>query len=143
MRLEIQSRKHSSPMKAIALAVGVVVVLAGAVVFKLRADNNAELEAQRASALKAEQEFAKREQETQRKYQAMVDQKSRDLATAKSEEERNRIRKEMEDEREKERARRSRSSTRPAAAPSNRPSTPAGVRKPREITDDPLDGLKL
>jgi hypothetical protein len=142
MRLEIQSRKHSSPMKGIAVAVGVMVVLAGGLLFKVRSDNNAELEASRAAALKQEQEFAKREQETQRKYQAMVDQKSRDLATAKSEEERNRIRKEMEDEREKERARRDRT-RRQATTPSNRPSTPPAVKRPREITDDPLDGLKL
>jgi hypothetical protein len=94
-----------------------------------------------ADQIRKEQEFAKREQESQRKYQAMVDQKSRDLATAKSEEERNRIRKEMEDEREKERARRARAPSR-AATPS-RSSSPPAVKRPREITDDPLDGLKL
>ena len=142
MRLEIQSRKHSSPMKAIAIAVGVVLVLAGGVVFKLYSDANAEREVARAETIRREQEFAKREQDNQRKYQAMLDQKSRELVTAKSEDERNRIRKEMEDERAKESARRART-PRPVSAPANRPSSPPSIKKPREINDDPLDGLKL
>jgi hypothetical protein len=143
MRLEIQSRKHSSPMKAIAVAVGVMVLLGGALFFKLNADSEAKLEAQRADQIRKEQEFAKREQESQKKFQAMVDQKTRELATAKSDEERNRIRKEMDDEREKERARRARTPTRPSSAPANRPASPPSIKKPRDINDDPLDGLKL
>jgi hypothetical protein len=124
------------------VAVGVMVVLAGGLLFKVHADSQAREAQMAADQIRKDQEFAKREQESQRKYQAMVDQKSRDLATAKSEEDRNRIRREMEDEREKERARRSRSKA-PVAGPSNRSSSPPAVKRPREITDDPLDGLKL
>jgi hypothetical protein len=119
-------------MKAIAVAVGVVLVLAGGVVFKLRSDANAELEVARAEQIRREQEYAKREQDNQRKYQAMLDQKSRELATAKSDEERNRIRKEMETEREKESARRARTPSRAPArtrrGTSGRGRRPAGFR---------------
>lgn len=142
MRLEIQSRKHASPMKAIGIAVGVVVVIAGAVVFKLRSDANEEVQARQAALVKAEQDFARREAESQRKYQALVDQKARELATAKSDEERNRIRREMEDERAKEQARRART-PRPVSSPPSRPSAPPTIKKPRDISEDPLDGLKL
>ena len=56
----------------------------------------------------------------------MVDQKTRDLATAKSDEERNRIRKEMDDEREKERpAGRARRLARPTLPRIARPLPPA------------------
>ena len=54
--------RHNSPMKAIAVAVGVVVVLAGGAVFKLRSDQPApSWRPSGPSALRYEQEFAKRE----------------------------------------------------------------------------------
>jgi colicin import membrane protein len=143
MRLEIQSRKASSPLKAIFAAVGVVVVLAGAVVIKLRSDQQAEREANAARLIQMEQEAARKEAENQRRFQALLDQKSRELAAAKSEDERARIRQEMDQASERERARRART-PRPVAAPAARPAggVPTINRK-RDIADDPLQGLDL
>jgi hypothetical protein len=142
MRLEVQHRKVSSPVKAILIAVSVVVVIAGGVVYKLWSDQQTELATQRAERIRFEQESAKREAESQKRFEAMVAQKERAMATAKSEEERNRLRVEVEQEREKERARRARA---PRATPQTapRPSAPPTIRRPRDVPDDPLGGLKL
>jgi uncharacterized protein HemX len=143
MRLEIQHRKATSPLKAIVAAVGVVVVLAGAVVFKLRSDQQAEREANAARLVQMEQEAARKEAENQRRFQALLDQKSRELAAAKSDDERARIRQEMDQEREKERARRARTPRPVASPPASRPSSPPSINKKRDITDDPLQGLEI
>jgi hypothetical protein len=142
MRLEVQHRKVSSPLKAILIAVSVVVVIAGGLVYKLWSDHRTELATQRAESIRLAQESAKRESEYQKRYEAMVAQKERAMATAKSEEERNRIRVEMEQEREKERARRARAprQVQPAVP---KPSAPPTMRRPRDVPDDPLGGLKL
>ena len=143
MRLELQHRKISSPLKAILISVGVVTLIAGGVVWKLWSDQQAELATQRAERIRIEQESARREADFQKRYQAIVAQKEKEMATAKSEEERTRIREEMEAEREKERVRRARAPRTTSPAGPTRPAAAPTIRKPREINDDPLDGLKL
>jgi hypothetical protein len=143
MRLEVHARKVSSPVKGIAIAVGIVVVVFGGVIWKLRADASAQLEAQQAERIRVEQESAKREAEQLRKYQALFAERQKALAAAQSEEERQRIQKQIEDDRERERARREKKNARPATNAPTPVKVPPTIRKPRDIDDDPLKGLKL
>jgi colicin import membrane protein len=141
MRLEIQSKKGRSPLPAV-IAVGVVVVaIAGGVIYKLNADAQAEklVEARRAAD---EVERIKREADDRAKrLEALIVQKEKDLQTAKTEEERVRLRNEIERAQERRRAVPRREAPRkeevsPAAA------KPA-IRPKRVVSDNPLDGLKL
>jgi hypothetical protein len=141
MRLEVQSRKARSPIKAIVGAVTIVLALSGAVVYKMRADNQAELQLQRADRLRFEQETAKREQEQRIRFERELSQKQAELATAKSADERARLEKEVEQARAREQARRARALKAPTSP--SRPAVPPTIRKPRDFNDDPLDGLKL
>lgn len=144
MHLELQSRKHRSPWKTVAVAVGVVVVIFAGVFWKLAADNRAQVEAQRSERIKFEMEANRRELEQRRKYEALVEERRKALVTARSDEERQRIQRDIEEEREKERSRRARTTPRVSPSPAaSRPSAPPTIRKPRDIDDDPLKGLKL
>jgi colicin import membrane protein len=145
MRLEIQHKKHKSPMPIVLAVAGVMVLVGGIIVYKV----NASAEEKRvASELKAKEEAAqeaariKRDaDERLRQLEKVIAEKEKALATAKTDDERAQIRRDIERAREGRRAAPART-RQPVEAPPPPPPR-AGVREKKKISDDPLEGLKL
>jgi len=144
MRLEIQHKKHKSPMPIVLAVAGVMVLVGGIIIYKV----NAAAEERRVAELRQKEEQAaadaakiKREaDERLRQLEKVIAEKEKALATAKTDEERAQIRKDIERARE---GRRGPSAKRPPSeAPPPPPPRPA-IRDKKKISDDPLEGLKL
>ena len=144
MRLEIQHKKHKSPMPIVLTVAGVMVLVGGIIVYKVNARAEADRIAAQAEADRRAQdaERIKREaDEKLRQLEKMIAEKEKALATAKTDEERAQIRRDIERAREGRRG----SNTRPRQPAEVAPPPPprAGIREKKKISDDPLEGLKL
>jgi len=143
MRLELQHRKGKSPWPAVAAVGALVLMLAGGVIYKLNADAARERAALQRQAAE-EQDRARREAreaaDKAHRLEEIINKKEQDLRTAKTEEERSRIRNDIERAQERRRAVPVRREARNQEATASKPA----VLKPRpQISDNPLDGLKL
>jgi hypothetical protein len=141
MRIELAARKQArSPVGLIAGIVGALVVIGGGVIYKIRSDHQAEVA--QAAVAKAEAEAkAKADRDAQeRKFKKIIDDMNGQLAAAKTDADRQRIRQEIDRaNRERDRDRRN---VRPADK--GRETTKAlPTIKTGPIDDDPLKGLKL
>lgn len=143
MRLEMQHKKGKSPMAAIFVVGAVVVGLAGAIIYKVQANAEADKIASEQRAA-AEQDRIKRDADDRmRRLEAQIAQKEKEMRAAKSEEERTRLRAEIEhasQERRRAAPPRPRETTRSQEATS---APKPLIRPKREINDNPLEGLKL
>jgi hypothetical protein len=144
MRLEIQHKKHKSPMPIVLTVAGVMVLVGGIIVYKV----NAAAEERRVAELRAKEESAAAESarirreadEKLRQLEKMIAEKEKALATAKTDEERAQIRRDIERAREGRRGSTGRRQPAEAAPP---PPPKPGIREKKKISDDPLEGLKL
>jgi trichohyalin len=141
MRLEIQHHKGKSPLPAIIAVAAVVVALAGGVIYKLRADAQTEKIALQRRAAEDQDRIRRDADERARRLEARIAQKEQDLRTAKTEEERTHLRNEIAQERRRAAPARPREPARTQDTPT--PAAKPGVRPKREISDNPLEGLKL
>src|SRR4051812_37497612 len=91
MRLELQHKKARSPLPAVIGVGAVVVALAGGVIFKLRADAQAEKIVEQRKTAEEVDRIRRESDEKARRLEALIAQKEIDLRTAKTEEERNRL----------------------------------------------------
>ena len=148
MRLEIQSRaQHKSPLKAVVGAVAVVAIVGGIILYRVNAQNKAEAAAAAAAAAhdrQAADERAKaREAEFNSKLNAITKEMEDRLSKAKSESERDRIRRDAEAKQAD--AERSAGKTHTKKGDSSSPSTPKAPKYKdpgkRDINDDILNGL--
>jgi hypothetical protein len=142
IRLEVQHRKRTSPLKAI-LGVSVVLVLVGGgAIYKLDMDNQAKLQAQRADQLRLQQEEQRRAEEEKRKLETRLADLEQKLTIAKTEEERQRLKAEIARATIRQgMPSRPMRDGRPEVTPIQ-PKAPT-IKDRKKVSDDPLDGLKL
>jgi len=148
MRLEIQSRaQHRSPLKAVVGAVAVVAIVGGIIIYRVNAQNKAEAAAAAAAAAHdrqvADERARAREAEFNAKLNAITKEMEDKLSKAKTEAERDRIRRDAEAKQVD--AERSAGKTHSRKGDSSSPSTPKAPKYKdpgkRDINDDILNGL--
>jgi hypothetical protein len=144
MRLEVQAKKQAkSPIGPIIGVAVVLLVVGGGVIWKLKSDADADrvrvtLEAQRAA-----DEAKRREEELQRKFTAQMGQLQGQLAQAKDEETKARIRAQIEETaRANDSRRKVAPSRKEAPVKADKPASPV-IKQQKPVDDDPLGGLKL
>jgi colicin import membrane protein len=144
MRLELQSRKSSSPVKAVVTVAAILVVVAGGLGYAMYSRHQAELAAVNLERERAAADAKAAQLESDRKVAAIQKEMEGKLNAAHTEEERTRIRAEAA-----ERADVARQEVKHAHKGKNPGDTPAVVAptykkvEKRTVKDDPLDGLKL
>jgi colicin import membrane protein len=140
MRLEVQAKKAKSPLPAILVVGGILIIAAGIAVYKVNSQAEAEKIALQRQAAEEAERIKKESDDRTRRLEGQIAQKEKEMREAKTEEERVRLRA------EKEALQNRRGSARPRAQAAD--PTPAAPKQPRirekrQINDDPLEGLKL
>jgi len=92
MRLEMQHKKKHSPVKAVVTVAGVLVLIGGGVWYKMHSDHQAELAAKDAEKARIEMEAKKAQAMLEAKLVNIEKNMNDQLAKAKTEEERQKIR---------------------------------------------------
>jgi hypothetical protein len=148
MRLEVHAQKAKSPVKPILGAVGVVVVLAGIMAYKLNADAKAAKQAaliqqqenDRKNALLAQQaaDAQQKAREAQRQYDTLLKQMQDELSAARTKADRDAIQSKIDNL--KRRGGGNRHTGAAAAPAAGNPGTAPGIHI-RDISDDPTAGL--
>jgi len=140
MRLEIQHRKKHSPVKAVLGVAGVLVVIGGALGYKMYSDHQKELMVAREEKARVEMEAKKKEAELQARYEAIEKDFTERLKKASSLAEIEQLKKERLQQRlDAQQGKPSR----PHPSAKTEPDKPQ-LKKPsgkRDISDNPLDGL--
>jgi membrane protein involved in colicin uptake len=153
MRLEAQAKTAAqakgTPVKAIVAVVAVVLVIAGGVIFKIKADHQKQLAEQQAEGDRAMEREKLRSAEQEKRFEQMAASLRKQISEAKSDAERAAFQKQLDD------ATRARHNatvpSRSTATGKDRDkkdtsgSTPAlpAIHGRKQVSDDPLDGLKL
>jgi hypothetical protein len=141
MRLEMQHKKKHSPVKAVLTVAGVILLAAGGVGYKMYSQHQAELASERAERARVEAQARKDRAELEAKLVGIERNMNDQLAKAKTEEDRQRIR---------AAAAEAKAAVQGKSAP--RHTTTKTEEKPaqlpkskgkREISDNPLEGLDL
>ena len=151
MRLEAQVKSavqaKKTPVGAIIGIVAVVLVIAGGVIFKIKADHEKEIAAQQAERDRDIEREKLRAAEQEKKFELLVGNLKKQIAEAKSDAERVAIQKQLDDATRARSHAASGAKAAPAGAKgkSDSSSTPAPalIKTKRSVSDDPLDGLKL
>jgi hypothetical protein len=151
MRLEAQVKSavqaKKTPLGAIIAIVAVVLMIAGGIIFKIKADHEKQLAAQQADKEKAIELEKSRRAEQEKKFEVMEAMLKKQIAEAKSDAERLAIQKQLDDAHRSHAA--SSGGKVPAPTKDKKDSTstsgpvPALIKTKKAVSDDPLDGLKL
>jgi hypothetical protein len=141
MRLEMQHKKKHSPVKAVLVVTGVLVLIGGGIGYKMYSQHQAELAAERAERERIAAQARKDRAELEAKLVGIEKNMNDQLAKAKTEEDRQRIRAAAA---EAKAAVQGKSAPRHAGAAkadtdAKKPVVPNF--KKREISDNPLDGF--
>jgi hypothetical protein len=146
MRLEVQSRKGSSPIKAVVSVAAILVVIAGVLGYRMYSQHQAELAVANAERARLESDAKAAQVEFERKMSAIQKDMQSKLNAVHTEEERARIRDEAAARAEVARQEVARRAHKTAAGKAEGttpvPPTYKKVEK-KSFKDDPLDGLKL
>ena len=151
MRLDAQvktaAQKKGTPINVIIAVVAVVLVIAGGIIYKIKADH----EKQRAADIAARETEREREKlrlaEQEKRMELLEASFKKQLAEAKSDAERLAIQKQLDDARAKSHVAsgggraatiKDKKDTSAGSAPA-----PALIKTKKAVSDDPLDGLKL
>jgi hypothetical protein len=127
--------------------VAVVLVIAGGIIYKIKADHERQLAAQQAEKERVIELEKARRAEQEKKFEIMEAMLKKQIAEAKSDAERLAIQKQLDDAHRshaasggggKAAATKDKKDTGSAAAPA-----PALIKTKKAVSDDPLDGLKL
>jgi hypothetical protein len=149
MRLEAHvkavAKEKGVPVGLIVAVVAVVLVIAGGIIYKIKSDHEKQLAEQAAEKERAIEREKLRLAEQEKRMEQLEASFKKQLAEAKSDAERAAIRKQLDDARAHTRAS---AAGRPAARDRDKKeSTPAVapelIKKKKEVSLDPLDGLKL
>jgi len=142
MRLEVQAKKGKSPLPAILVVGGVLILAAGIALYRVNSQNEAEKIALQRQAAEENERIKKEADDRARRLEGQIAQKEKEMREAKTEEDRVRLRAEKEALQQSRRAAaRPRDKSSEAATPAA-PKQPR-IREKRQINDDPLEGLKL
>jgi hypothetical protein len=153
MRLDAQVKTAAkaakkAPMGLIAGIVVAVLVVSGGIIFKIKSDHQKELAARAAEQTVAIEREKLRSAEQERKFELLETSYKKQLAEAKSDAERQAIQKQLDDARASRHAASS-SGTRTTSnkEKDKKESAPAAptelIKKKKDVSLDPLDGLKL
>jgi hypothetical protein len=146
MRLEVQSRKGNSPLKAVVSVAAVLVVIAGVLGYRMYSQHQAELAVANAEKARLESDAKAAQLEFSTKMAAIQRETEAKLKAVHTEEERARIRDEMAaraDVARQEAARRQHKAGGKGAGDAT-PASPVYHKvEKKNFKDDPLDGLKL
>jgi uncharacterized membrane-anchored protein YhcB (DUF1043 family) len=145
MRLEVEAKAATQAKPApkgliIGIVIGVLVI-AGGVVMKIKSDHAASEKKARIEAQKREDDLLRKQQEQEAAFQAQVAKLTKQLTEAKTEAERESLKRQIE-EASSHRAAAS-AARKPASAKEASPKPAAGplIKDKRKISDDPLEGL--
>src|SRR5262245_11481630 len=141
MRLEMQHRKKHSPVKAVLTVTGIVVLIAGGVGYKMYSQHQQELAAARAEKERIEMQARKDRAELEAKLVGIEKSMNDQLARAKTEEERQKIRAAAAEAKAAAQGSRAPSRHTPAKADADKKAPTIPTFKKRDIPDDPTLGL--
>jgi hypothetical protein len=140
MRLEMQHKKKHSPVKAVLGVAGVLVLLGGGIGYKMYSQHQAELAAERAERERIAAQARKERAELEAKLVGIEKNMNEQLAKAKTEEDRQRIRAAAAEAKAAVQGKPApRHSGTAKADDAKKPVVPNF--KKREISDNPLDGF--
>jgi len=145
MRLEMQSRKTNSPIKAVVSVTAVLVLIAGGLGYRMYSQHQSEVAALNAAKARAEAENKALLLESELKLAAIQKDMERKLAAEKDEGQRARIRAEAERaklEASQEVAKRTHKVASASDSSTPKPTTYKKVEK-KAVVDDPLAGIKF
>ncbi len=142
MRLEIQHKKHNSPVKAVVTVAVILIAAAGGLGYKMYTQNQADQAAAQAQLEAARAEAKRTQAELEGRLAGIQKDMNDKLASAKSEEERSRIRADAALARAQAQAQQSHAKPSHATSKSDTP-TPTKIKnvQKHEISDNPLEGL--
>jgi hypothetical protein len=148
MRLEAQvktaAKEKGVPVGMIVAVVTVVLIIAGGIIYKLKSDHERQIAAQTAERDKEREKEKLRLAEQEKRMEALEASFKKQLAEAKSDAERLAIQKQLDDARARSHAA---SGAKSAAPKEKKDSTPAVapdlIKKKKDVSLDPLEGLKL
>jgi translation initiation factor 4G len=153
MRLEVQARSaakgKSTPIGAIIAVLAVVLVIAGGVIFKIKADHQKQLAAQQEQRDREREVEQRTLFEQQKRFEQLEASLKRQITEAKSDSERATIQKQLDDAVRARSHASSSSGARTASAKEKdkKESAPAVapvlIKERKKVSDDPLEGLKL
>jgi hypothetical protein len=139
MRLEMQHKKKHSPIKAMLTVAGILVVIGGGIGYKMYSQHQAELATERAERARIEAQARKERAELEAKLVGIEKNMNDQLAKAKTEEDRQKIRVAAAEAKAAAQGRPVRHAA-PAKAEDKTTTLPK-VKGKREISDNPLDGF--
>jgi uncharacterized protein HemX len=153
MRLEVQAKSAAKgkgiPVGAIVAAAAVALVLAGGVIYKIKADHQKQLAAQQEQSARESEISRLRLAEEQKRFEQLEASFKKQLAAAKSDAERATIQKQLDDARDA-RARTHASTASATRSPTTKEKkessssvAPVLIREKKTVSNDPLEGLKL
>ena len=140
MRLEMQHKKKHSPVKAVLTVAGILVVIGGGVGYKMYSQHQAELATERAERARIEAQARKERAELEAKLVGIEKNMNDQLAKAKTEEDRQKIRIAAAEAKAAAQGRQPARHVTPVKA-DDKPTTLPKVKGKREISDNPLDGF--
>jgi hypothetical protein len=151
MRLEAHAKTaakaHGAPMGLIVGIVVAVLVIAGGVIFKIKSDHEKQLAAQQAESDRQREREKLRLAEQEKKMELLEASFKKQIAEAKSDAERLAIQKQLDDARAKSHASSGGGSKPSAVGKDKKESAPTVapdlIKKKKDVSLDPLDGLKL
>jgi hypothetical protein len=149
MRLEAQAKTAAKekgvPVGLIVAVAAVVLVIAGGIIYKIKSDHEQQLAAQQAERDKEREMEKLRQAEQEKKMEQLETSFKKQLAEAKSDAERLAIQKQLDDARARTRA--AGGGAKHAAPSDKKDSTPTVapdlIKKKKDVSLDPLEGLKL
>jgi colicin import membrane protein len=139
MRLEMQHKKKHSPVKAVLTVAGLLVVIGGGVGYKMYSQHQAELATERAERARIEAQARKERAELEAKLVGIEKNMNDQLARAKTEEDRQKIRIAAAEAKAAVQGRPVRHVA--PAKTEEKATTLPKVKGKREISDNPLDGF--
>jgi hypothetical protein len=139
MRLEMQHKKKHSPVKAMLTVAGILVVIGGGIGYKMYSQHQAELATERAERARIEAQARKERAELEAKLVGIEKNMNDQLAKAKTEEDRQKIRIAAAEAKAAAQGKAVRHVT--PAKTEDKPTTLPKVKGKREISDNPLDGF--
>jgi hypothetical protein len=139
MRLEMQHKKKHSPVKAVLTVAGILVVIGGGIGYRMYSQHQAELATERAERARIEAQARKERAELEAKLVGIEKNMNDQLAKAKTEEDRQKIRIAAAEAKAAAQGKPVRHVT--PAKTEDKPTTLPKVKGKRDISDNPLDGF--
>lgn len=145
MRLEMQSRKTNSPVKAVVSVAAVLVLIAGGLGYRMYSQHQSEVAALNAANARAEAENKALLRESELKLSAIQKDMEQKLAAEKDEGQRARIRADAERAQLEARQEVAKRAHKVASAQSDTPTKPTPYKRveKKAVVDDPLAGIKF